>query len=55
MAAIKDHDRLDVLGEHIVDKLHTIIHISVTNKDHLGLVVRKPVFMDGSNQSAKLH
>ena len=31
MAAIKDHNRLDVLGEHIVDKLHTIIHISVTN------------------------
>ena len=27
MAAIKHHDRLDVLGQEVVDKLHTVVHI----------------------------
>ena len=27
MAAIKHHDGLDVLGQKVVDKLHTVVHI----------------------------
>ena len=28
MAAIQHHDRLNVLGQQVVNKLHTVVHIS---------------------------
>ena len=32
MTAIKHHNRLDVLGQEIVDELHTIIYIPTKHK-----------------------